>query len=195
MAAVGIFDTAFGKIIAALNTFSAEEKVINAAYEFVVKPDYYRTANALPNKAHVFVYLGPITPEVGKTGAHRHYAFTASYYLDLIVPAKGTQGDTYTRADEAAGARLRYLIQQVLIALFRPNDRNLDMAEGTISGRPFPRIEPLPPEMQTGERPIAGARMTLDLGLAWEPGDLSGTAIDSIDVDASLFEALYEQGA
>lgn len=187
MATQGNFDILFGKIKTILKTYSAAQI---AAERFTVYPDYYRDFPSNANIANVFLYMGEITPT--KQGNQAYFEYDAKYYLDLITLGKGTQSTTYSRADEAAGARLRILIQQVLTALFPVDNRELSMAAGSVSKKPLMQITPLPPDMLKSERPIAGARMTLTVGLAWEPTPLVGDELKAVSVTADIWSALIE---
>jgi len=184
----GGFDVAFDNIKSILETYSAAQP---AEERYIVNADYYRN---LPAKAgaYVFLYLSSINPDASRSAGNVHFAYDVDYGLDLIALGKGTQGTEYTRADEAAGIRFRYLLQQVLNALYQPDKPNLGLPKGTISKKPMLRIEPLPPEMQIGERPIVGARLTLTLGMAWEPGLLAGDDLTKIEVIADKWSALFE---
>lgn len=181
----GGFDIAFDNILSILETYSAAQPTDE---QFAVFPDYYRNFPAGKSGAFVFLYMGPISPtsQVGQA----YFAYDVDYNLDLVALGKGTQGVLYSRADKAAGIRLRYLIQQVLVALFQADNRNLNLPAGTVSKKPMLRIEPLPPEMQMSERPIVGARLTLSLGLAWEPDALTGEDLTDIYVTADKWSAL-----
>ena len=188
MGAKGGFDVAFDNIRAILEAYSAAQP---ADERFDVLPDYYRNFPASAG-AYVFLYLGAINPDIGRSAGNVYYAYDVDYGLDLIALGKGTQGAEYTRADEAAGIRLRYLIQQILNALYQPDNMNLGFPTGTLRGRPLLQINPLPPEMQIGERPIVGARLTLTLGMAYEPGTLAGETLTDIYVTADKWAALFQ---
>ena len=188
MGVKGGFDVAFDNIKSILEIYSAEQVI---AERFIVQADFYRNFPAAAG-AYVFLYLGSITPDSSRSVRNVHFAYDVDYVLDLIALGKGTQGEEYTRADEAAGIRLRYLIQQVLNALYQKENVNLSMPDGSLSKKPMLRIEPLPPEMQIGERPIVGARLTLSLGMAWEPGLLAGDALTAINVTADKWAALFQ---
>lgn len=185
----GGFDVLMDNIETILTDYATAQKAIDAGYDYSVLVDYYRNFNANTPGAYVFLALGAINPDQGKSAAQGFYQYTAQYFIDCVVNKPGSSGE---RGDEAAGARLRYLIQQVLNALHAAGKYNLDMPAGSIARRPMIQIQPLPPEMQMGERPIVGARLTMEVGLAWEPDRIEGTAIDSISVDASRWQALYE---
>jgi hypothetical protein len=186
----GGFDVLFDQIVAYLEAYSTTEEAVDTARKFIVKPDYYRNYTMGVAGAYVFLTLGPITPERAGSSNQAYFKYSADYILDLIVEAKGNNaGAEYSRADKEAGIRLRYLIQQVLEAIHgAPPDMGLIPA-GSILNRPMMRFDPLPPEMQLSERPVIGARMTLTVGLAWEPAKATGTALEEIKVDTSLWSS------
>ncbi len=188
MGTKGGFDVAFDNIKSILETYSAAQPEDE---QYIILADYYRNFPASAG-AYVFLYLGPIIPDPRRSAGNVHYAYDVDYGLDLIALGKGAQGAEYTRADEAAGIRLRYLIQQVLNALYPKDNMQLGFPPGTLRGRPLLQINPLPPEMQIGERPIVGARLTLSLGMAWEPGLLAGDALTDINVTADKWSALFQ---
>ena len=187
MATQGNFDILFGNLITILEAYSAAQIT---AERFTVYPDFYRDFPANANIANVFLYMGEITPT--KQGNQAYFEYDAKYILDLVTLGKGTQGGTYSRADAAAGARLRILIQQVLTALFPVDNRNLSLSAGLVGSKPLAQITPLPPDMLKSERPIAGARLTLTVGLAWEPTPLTGDALTAVSVTADIWSALIE---
>lgn len=187
MATQGNFDILFGKIKTVLETYSAAQIV---AERFSVYPDFYRSFPANAGIANVFLYMGDIS-STGQRG-QAHFNYDATYYLDLIALGKGTRSTEYSRGDEAAGARLRILIQQILTALFPVDDQWLGMTAGTISKKPFPSISTLAPDMFKTERPIAAARVTFTVGLAWEPTPLVGDELTAISVTADMWSALIE---
>ena len=187
MATQGNFDILFGKIKDVLEAYSAAQI---AAERFSVYPDFFREFPKNADIANVYLYMGDINPT--KQAGQAHFEYDSTYIIDLIALGKGTQGGTYSRGDEAAGARLRILIQQVLTALFPVDDQWLGMGQGVISKKPFPSISPLPPDMFKTERPIAAARITFTPGLAWEPTPLVGDTLTAISVTADIWSALIE---
>ncbi len=187
MATQGNFDTLFSNIETILNTYSDAQP---AAEQFTVYPDFYRPLPTNSDIANVFMYMGELTPT--KQGNQAYFEYDQKYELDLIAIGKGTQGASYTRGDKAAGARLRILVQQVLTALFPVDNRELNLTAGLVSSKPLTQITYLPPDMLKSERPIAGARMTLTVGLAWEPTPLVGDTLTAVSVTADIWSALIE---
>lgn len=184
----GDFDVLFTNIKTALETYSASQAT---ADKFTVYADYTRNFPAGSSLANVFLYMGSINPtEMISDGV---YQYDVAYYIDMVAQAKGSlSGAAYERATEAAGIRLRALIQQCLNALFVPGTFSLSLPSGSISKRPMPRIDVLNLQEQAIERPIAGARMTFETGLQFDSGVVEGTDIDSYLVTAPDWSALLE---
>lgn len=187
MATQGNFDILFGKLITILETYSAAQIT---AEQFTVYPDFYRDFPTDAGIANIFLYMGEFTPT--KQSGQAYFEYDQKYILDLVTLGKGTQGGTYSRGDKAAGARARILMQQVLTALFPIDNRDLSMPAGSVTKKPLAQITPLPPDMLKSERPIAGARMTLTVGLAWEPTPLTGDTLEAVSVTADIWSALIE---
>lgn len=171
----GGFDLLFDKIVEALESYSDTQAT---ADKFKVFPDFYRSYPASAGAASIFVYMGGINPTEQNTEGY--YQYDVSYNIDMVSLAKGNlSASAYERASEATGARLRGLIQQTLNALFVPGKLNLDLPDGSLNSKPMPSITPIYPDQQMGERPMAGARMVLTVGMCYEPGAITGTPIDS----------------
>lgn len=187
------WDVLFDNIVSRLEAYSAASP---AGERFDVMPDSYRTIGSLDNGAHVLVYLGPLDPDSRSSAQGKSYHYSVQYYIDCIAlgarQRKAAEDDV--SSERAAGVRMRYLIEQVMKALWNPNDFSLGLATNWVGRRPPPSIEPLPPDMQRGERAIAGARVTMSVELTWEPVELTSTAIDQISVDAGRWSALYDYG-
>jgi len=192
--ALGNFDTLYSNLITILETYSAAQ---SAGNKFDVYDNYMRTFPADSSIASVFCYLGSMNPtqQAGTT----FYQESWNYYFDLIAKKKGTvsEGALTVRADKAAGARLRFLIQQVKSALYTADDWKLSMANGKIGNKAMLRVDPLgPDDPRMTERVIAAARLTLTIETVFEPTLLTGTAMDSVlikqDETAPLWSALIE---
>lgn len=192
----GGFDIVYDKIKEALETYATAQAIVDPSYNFTVYQDYYRWQIPQTAGAYVYMYMGSLTPD-GKGAAYGHYEYTAQYILDLLALAAGSASpSTYTRADAAAGSRLRYLIQQTMQTLYGASNIFLDQSIGTIKNRPMLRVEPLQLDGQQTEKIIAAARLTMEVSYAFEPTDQTeGIILQSVFVDADRFTALFEQEA
>lgn len=189
MATQGSFDVLYGNIISLLETYSAAQI---ASERFDVYDNYMRMFPNDGSVAKVFVYLGDMTPT--ERAGTTHFQFNWTYNIDLIVRGTGTKGESsYTRADKAAGVRLRILIQQVLTALFTSGNYRLGMSAGQIGSKPLMSLQTLDPsDPRLTEGVLAAARFTLTPELIWEPSLQTGTDLDSIYVTADKWSALIE---
>lgn len=188
----GAFDSLFDRIVLLLKSYSDEQE---ETYQFQVKPDYYRNLFSSTTGAFVFPYFNGLMPGQ-KAGCIGYLEQTVNFMIDLFVFTKGTavDGESYSRADEAAGARLRYLIQQVLTALYSNDTPDFNSDSGIIGKISNPSVTPVPPERleQAGERAFAAARMTFSATVAFEPTELEGEALEAISVTADLWSAYIE---
>ena len=80
MATQGNFDVLFGKIKAVLEAYSTAQIT---AEKFTTYADFFRNFPANADIANVFLYLGDIQPT--KQFGQAHFAYDATYYLDLIA--------------------------------------------------------------------------------------------------------------
>lgn len=183
----GNFDIMFDNIVDVLEAYSAKQPELE---RFALHPDCGRDIPNTTDIAMVLPMIAPITPTKSTTAGYTDY--DAQYYIDMFVKAAGERvGTDYTKAGKAAGIRLRLLIQQVIDALFPAGNRLLDMGAGTVAKKEF-QVTPYFPEGQRAERILAAARLTLTVGLAWEPVYLEGTDLESISVTADKWSALLE---
>jgi hypothetical protein len=181
------FDIFFDNLISVLETYSAAQP---SGERFMVYPDRLRDMPASTDVAQVYPYLASITPTDETTQGYTQY--DAVYWIDLVVKSKGTRsGAAYTDGDEAAGIRLRYLIKQVIEALFPVGNRRLNLPGGAMAKKGF-SASILPLKMQSAERAESAARITLTVGLAWEPVSLAGDELESILVTADAWSALID---
>lgn len=188
----GGYDVLFDKIKSKLEAYATAQKAINASYDFEVKPDYNRVLPANSAGAYVVLTLDNLSPISSRSAKGVHYSYDVTYSMDLIVYGGGVQATNYSRGDELAGVRLRYLVEQVLNALSPSQGYDYGLPKGSIARTSMPRVTFFRPEMQQGERPIAGAQVQLDFSLAWNPSLMSETDLESISVDAGQISALFE---
>ena len=187
MAAVakGDFDSLFDKINETLTDYSDALETL----KFNVEPDFYRIPQG-GTGAFVFSYFAGLS-NGKKAGQIGNLEFTANYILDLFAVAEGTKGTESAeriRADKAAGLRLRYLIVQVLDAIYHnSNDEDIRaLSEPSFSVLPPERLE------QMGERAFSALRMTFSVRCGFVPSELSGTDLEVITATADLWSAYIE---
>ncbi|MDC7125775.1 MAG: hypothetical protein PQJ46_09415 [Spirochaetales bacterium] len=176
----GDFDNLFDSIVSILEAYSDEQ---DSDYQFKVKPDYYRNLPASSSGAYAFPYFNELS--AGQKAGHVGYIqFSAQYIIDLFVFAKATDS---SRADKAAGSRLRYLIQQVLDAIYNNENSQAMRRLGK------PSFSPVPPERmnQMGERAYAACRMSFSANTAFEPSELEGTNLEAISITADELWSAY----
>ena len=193
MADRGVFDVAFDRIVTQLEAFSTIDALLDPAFAFTVTPDAFRYQSLSPG-AYIYLYQSNLTPEIRRSGRAVHFAYEIEYIMDLLVEHKGDKsGAQYERGDKLAGERLRYLEQQVIIAMTDTEFYDMGFATGVVGKRPLPRFEPLPPELANqGERPLIGARAWMEIGLSWDSERVTGPDLDELSVDAGRFSALFE---
>lgn len=180
------FDVVFDAIKQTLSDFNGTQI---PADQFTLYSDYYRVLPAAKSGAFVVLYLGPVVPTERTTASYVRQ--NATYYIDMLVKAKGQSGAEYTRADEAAGIRFRLLLSQVIQAIHDSDNFNFGLPDGTIGKKEW-RIDPLPVERQMMEQIEAGGRMTLSCEVCYEPDDVTGLDLDSILITADKWSALIE---
>lgn len=182
----GTFDIVFDAIKTALEDYNTEQ---DSDDQFTLYEDWYRPADSLSPGAYVFLYMGSIVPKAATVG-YREQSVT--YYIDMIVSKKGKSDDGYTRADAAAGARYRLLVQQVLSALHGSDNFNLGLDAGTINGKDI-RIDTTIIDSQTGEQKVAAGRLTFSTSMAYSPSEMEGIDLEKIMITADKWSALMEE--
>jgi hypothetical protein len=184
-----LYDTLFDNIVSRLETAATAEVGADATLGFEVLPDNIRSIGEATYPAWVLPRVDNLSFETDTSAVAQDFGVTASYAIDCIVRT----GKTSQRAGRVAGARLRYLVTQVIRALWVRTDWDLGMTENI--HRAQPRTNWVPPEIQTGQQAVIGATVTLEAGLTWSLVEPTGPSIDSIDVDVpGWFAALYEYG-
>ena len=178
------FDVLFDNIVTRLQTASTAE----AGKTFTVKPDNIRALGETNTDAWVLPRIDQTEFETETSAVAEDFQITSQYAIDCIVRT----GKTTQAAGREAFERLRYLVTQVVRALWVRTDWNLGMS-GNID-RSLPEITWIPPEIQQGEKAIIGATVKLEAGLTWELTAPTGTDIDRIDVDGGTYETIHEYG-
>lgn len=184
------FDVLFDNIVTRLESYATAQAGIDAALGFRVIPDNVRVIGELSGAAAVIPRLDRLDFQDGQSAVGQEWQIEASYAVDCIVKI----GSSATkRAGEEAGARLRYLITQVIRALWNRDDWDLGMTLGQI-GRGSPNVQPLMNEIAQTEKAIMGATVELSASMMWEILGAAGEPFTSLDVDAGRWSALYEYG-
>jgi len=179
------FDLVFDALKSTLETYAAAQV---SPYGFTVLADRFRDLPADSSAVIVMLHMGTVSAM--EQTVHGNMKLSVPYNLDMIVKARGEKdGAAFTNANEAAGARIRYLYGQLIEALFPSGNYRLGMAAGTIAEKRLDSITPLLPE-EIGERGFAAARMVITISTQWEPTPVTGTDIDSISVTADKWSAL-----
>ena len=175
------FDTLFDNIVSSLTTASTAE----AGSTFVVKPDNIRSIGESTADAWVLPRVDSLEFESDTSAVGEEFGVSATYAIDCVVRA----GKTTQKAGQEAFERLRYLVTQVIRALWSRDDWDLGMSVNI--HRALPRTNWIPPEIQTGEKAIIGATVTLEAGLTWQLAEPTGADIAMIDVDGGSYETIH----
>lgn len=178
------FDTLFDKIVTRLTTASTAE----VGKTFEVKPDNIRALGESTSDAWVLPRIDQTEFNAETSAVGQEFGVSATYSIDCIVRS----GKSTNAAGREAFARLRYLVTQVIRALWVRTDWNLGMTDNI--DRALPEITWLAPDIQTGEKAILGATVQLEAGLTWQLTEPTGTDIDMITVDGGLYETVHEYG-
>jgi hypothetical protein len=178
------FDVLFDNIVARLTTASTAE----AGSTFVVKPDNIRALGESTTDAWVLPRIDQLEFDSETSAVGEEFGITATYAVDCIVRAgKSTQA-----AGQEAFARLRYLVTQVVRALWSREDWDLGMTDNI--NRSIPEVTWIPPDIQAGEKAIIGATVNVEVGLTWQLTEPAGSDIARIDVDGGMYETIHEYG-
>lgn len=178
------FDTLFDNIVTRLTTASTAE----AGYNFEVKPDNIRALGESTSDAWVLPRIDQTEFDNDTSAVAEEFSMSATYSIDCIVRS----GKSTNNAGREAFERLRYLVTQVINALWARTDWNLGMTDNI--DRALPTVTWIPPDIQNGEKAIIGATVQLEAGLSWQLTEPAGTDIDMITVDGGLYETVHEYG-
>lgn len=183
------FDVLFDNIVTRLESYATAQAGIEISLGFRVIPDNMRAIGENQYPAWVLPRIDRLTFDAEQSAVGQEWGVTAAYALDCIVRS----GASNKRAGEEAGKRLRYLITQVVRALWNRDDWMLGMSSGEIH-RAVPTVDMIPPETIATEKAIVGATVTLEASMTWQILGAAGEPFESLHVDAGRFEALYEYG-
>ena len=174
------FDLFYSKLETKLKAYSAFQ---SSAYQFTVKKDEF---NAQQAKTGAYIYLSfaglQPTEEARNIWQHK-----ATYNLDCIAVDKSSETAT---GDQLANARLRYLIGQCLEAILDPNDRDLGMIKGSLTGLTVERVTPFPDSIVT-EFGIVGMRLVVSASFGWD-ATATGDPLTQLDVTTPNWAAVFD---
>lgn len=183
----GQYDILLDRIVSALTAYSAAQALIDPLVAFKVVPGSFRTIQST-RVPTIGVHLSSLR-SARETASKGSWEANATYNLDLIANGKADGG---TRGDSAAHARLLYLAQQALNAIYNSDSRTTIEAGGiTIE---WPSWSLAESDSYQEEAPLIGGRLTFEARLVYTPATAVGEPIDSISIDTGLWSALYEYG-
>lgn len=185
------FDVLFDNIVTRLEAYATAQAGINPALGFRVIPDNARVIGELSGAAAVIPRLDRVDFQTDQSAVGQEWQIEASYAVDCIVKI-GSSGAK--KAGEEAGARLRYLITQVIRALWNRDDWELGITPRGQISRGTPNIQNLMNELAQTEKAIMGATVEMPVSMMWEILGADGDPLESIHVDANRWSALYEYG-
>ena len=194
------FDIAFDRVVARLEAYASQEAGVDPARAFVVVPDNTSDVGAASDDpAVVFAYAAELAFKDDQTSSPRAMAYEAMYYLDCVctVPS-GTTYPTPAAADLAIGARLRYLVTQVIRALWTPAGWDFDFPVGTVGRLAQPQVTMFWGEPSSwgdprhGVHPARRRRIVLTADLVWDVGEVQGVPLNELHVDTGRWSGLYQ---
>lgn len=184
----GQHDLITDRMVTALKAYAAAQAAINPAVGFRVYSGSYRVTQAV-NVPIVAVRFDSMRT-ARDSAARKAWEIEASYFVDMIASGKAQEGK---RGDEAATARLLYLIQQVLNGLYGIDARTT-IETPKVAEIGWPDVQLMDPDDFSPEAPLIGARMTIQARFEYVPAPVTGTALTEIHVDADRWSGLYEYG-
>jgi len=136
---------------------------------------------AMKKDAAVFIRQEGMRQTTEGSATMRHLEFEAVYIIDCIATARGRKvNETYEQAQDRAEARVRHLVHQAISILWA--DQDLTLPPGTTGGLKRPTVSFFDLEGVQSEKPIAGARIDIRVGIPFEPAGVDGTALELIGV-------------
>ena len=184
----GQHDLLTDRMATALKAYATAQAAIDPAVGFRVYSGSYRVSQAV--RVPIVAVRFDSMRTARESAARSAWEIEASYFVDMIASGKA-QADK--RGDEAATARLLYLIQQVMNALYGIDARTTIETSG-VAEIGWPDIQMMEPEDFSQEAPLIGARMTIPARFEYVPAPVTGTALTAIHVDSGRWSGLYEYG-
>lgn len=183
----GQYDIILDRIIAALRNYSQQQSGIDPAVGFRAVPGSFRTIQPVKVPT-IGVHLSSLR-NANDTAQSVEWDLIATYNLDLI--ANGKSNGT-TRGDAAAHARLMYLVQQVINAIYG-GDARTTIEAGNVS-LVWPTWQLAEPDSYQEEQPLIGGRMSIEARCSVVPRAAESTELSSLHLDATLWSGMYDFG-
>lgn len=175
---VGIHEVVYDKLYEILAAGAAE--ITDRDYQFDVNKSSFRM-QSMKKDAAVFIRQEGMRQTTEGSATMRHLEFEAVYIIDCIATARGRKaGETYEQAQDRAEARVRHLVHQAISILWA--EQELTLPVGTTGGLKRPTVSFFDLDGVQSERPIAGARVDVRVGIPFEPAGVDGTALGLIGV-------------
>lgn len=183
----GQYDLILERIITALRNYSQQQSGIDPGVSFRAVPGSFRTIQQgkVPT---IGVHLAALRT-ASDSAQSREWDLIATYNLDLIANGK-TSGAV--RGDSAAHARLMYLVQQAINAIYGGDARTTIEAGGVTLQ--WPTWQLAEPDSYQEEQPLIGGRLSIDARVSVVPQSASSAPIDQIEIDATLWSGIYDFG-
>lgn len=173
------FDKIYDKIFDTLQDYT-ESLPENSS--FYLYRDHFRDVEELEPGAHVFMYMGNLSPSKTGSSSNKHYHYSAEYNFDLIAcsPAKIENGE-YIRADILAAKRLRVLILQIWNALYGKGITSLGVEPGKIFCN-FMDVSMVDYSGLRTENIIVGAVGTMKIEMAYQVAGIEAADLEKISI-------------
>ena len=195
-----VFDVLFDRLVGSLESYASEEAATDPGRAFVVRSDGIADVGATADDpASVFVYAAELKFKGGESSSARAMAYEAVYYLDCVsVVPTGATFPTPADADAAVGARLRYLVTQVIRALWAAEGWDFDLPVGVVGRLAQPQVmiswnDPSSwGDPRHGVHPSRTRRVVMTVELAWDVGEVQGVPLNEIHIDTGRWSGLYQ---
>jgi len=188
---LGTADTIITNMKTGLQTFSAEQVLIDPNVGFQVERDRVRPP-AMKDMPFVNIWLQSLDPQISGSSGKRVEQELARIAVDCY--ARGFDDDADGIDDETAMSRLYYLFEQVKFGLYRLVNSDFGLPVGTIGRKRWPSLSLFQNELRLPESEVVAGRWIIEVEYQWTPEDISGTTLDQIVVDTSKWSAKYTYG-
>lgn len=187
----GMGDQIIDKIKTALETFEAEQVLIDPNVFFNVVRDMIRppSDSDLPL---VNIWAESLDPQ--REGSSARLCQQELVRINIDCYTKGLSMSDVGIDDGVAMARLYYLAEQVKYGLYRLINADFGMSAGIIAKKPWPRWSIFQSELKLPETEVVAGRWVIELTYQWTPEDIAGDILDEIAVDTGIWAATYHYG-